>query len=296
MKRLPKPLKTILPLAIITATVAIIAYFFVKHPQIRHALKTTNPWILVLLIALYAVFTICLAAVYQATLGLCGQQLKRQENLLLAAYSSVINFFGPLQSGPGVRAAYLKQRHNIRLRDYTVATLVYYGIYAVLSVLFLFLGSHYWWAAIPLAVIAAIFSYMVIQMVIKRNKRKVTTSSLTFTSQSLGLLSLATLSQLVVQIIIYYVELHALHVHASWWQAMSYSGAANLALFVSLTPGAIGFRESFLLFSQKLHHIGTNTILAASIIDRAAYVALLGILCLVVVGFHASKRFRPAAT
>jgi uncharacterized membrane protein YbhN (UPF0104 family) len=73
---------------------------------------------------------------------------------------------------------------------------------------------------------------------------------------------------------------------------LSYTGAANLALFVSLTPGAIGFRESFLYFSQSLHHITTAQILSANLIDRAVYVIFLLLLLLVVLIMHVGKRLR----
>ncbi|HZL07693.1 MAG TPA: hypothetical protein VFC50_00680, partial [Candidatus Dormibacteraeota bacterium] len=80
--------------------------------------------------------------------------------------------------------------------------------------------------------------------------------------------------------------------HISWGQAMSYSGAANFALFVSLTPDAIGFRETFLVFSHRLHHVSTANILSANVIDRGAYVIFLLLLFVVVLSLHAKDRLR----
>jgi len=71
-----------------------------------------------------------------------------------------------------------------------------------------------------------------------------------------------------------------------------YTGAANFALFVSITPGAIGFRESFLLFSQHLHHIDSSTIVAANLIDRSVYIVLLLLLAAGIFGTHAQRRFK----
>jgi uncharacterized membrane protein YbhN (UPF0104 family) len=76
-------------------------------------------------------------------------------------------------------------------------------------------------------------------------------------------------------------------------QAVIYSGAANLSLFVALTPGAIGFRESFLLFSRHLHHISNSSIVAANIIDRAMYIILLLILALFIFATHSQRRLKP---
>src|SRR3546814_18562946 len=67
----------------------------------------------------------------------------------------------------------------------------------------------------------------------------------------------------------YFIELTHVDPSVTIWQTIVSTAAANLALFVSLTPGAIGFRESFLLLSQQLHGIPTDSIIGASFIDRA---------------------------
>jgi uncharacterized membrane protein YbhN (UPF0104 family) len=76
-------------------------------------------------------------------------------------------------------------------------------------------------------------------------------------------------------------------------QSVIYAAAANLALFVSLTPGAIGFRESFLLLTRQLHQIPNDIVFAASIIDRAFYVVFLLVLFVVLLLFT-GNRFRKA--
>jgi len=100
----------------------------------------------------------------------------------------------------------------------------------------------------------------------------------------------ATAIQITAVAAAYAVELHIVGAHASLRQVLAYTGVANLSLFVSLTPGAIGIRESFLLFSTNLHHIARADIIAASLIDRAIYLAFLGLLFILAVGLHAKKR------
>ena len=73
---------------------------------------------------------------------------------------------------------------------------------------------------------------------------------------------------------------------------MTYSGAANFALFVSLTPGAIGFRETFLIFTEHLDRINTATVLSANVIDRSVYIVFLAILFLLAIGINLKKRLR----
>jgi uncharacterized membrane protein YbhN (UPF0104 family) len=86
------------------------------------------------------------------------------------------------------------------------------------------------------------------------------------------------------------VQLNAVDPGITASQVAVYTGAANLALFVSFTPGAIGFRESFLVFTQQLHHISNSTIVAANTIDRSVYVLMLLILGLVILATHARRR------
>ncbi len=98
-----------------------------------------------------------------------------------------------------------------------------------------------------------------------------------------------TLLQAGLQIALYATELHTLNPHIGFVQIMTYTGAANFSLFVALTPGAIGIRESFLLFSGRLHHIGSATIIAANIIDRGVYLIFLGALFALTLVLHARQ-------
>ena len=99
-----------------------------------------------------------------------------------------------------------------------------------------------------------------------------------------------TCGQLMTQALIYGIEIHSLNVSSSLARVISYTGAANFSLFVSLTPGAIGFREAFLEFSRQLHHFSTATILAANVVDRGVFLVFLGILFLVMLLTHARQR------
>jgi len=86
------------------------------------------------------------------------------------------------------------------------------------------------------------------------------------------------------------LELHSIHPETSVAQALTYTGVANFALFVSLTPGAIGIREAFLVFSQNLHHLGNTIIVGANLIDRAVYLLFLGLLFVMTLALHAKDK------
>jgi len=296
MKRLPLKVRKAIPVALVAVTAVLFAYLFAKHPEYRRTLASTNPWVLLLIGALYGVLILCFNWVYSITLRLCGEQLGGRENILLTCYSTIVNFFGPLQSGPGVRAAYVKQKRQVKIKDYTLATFVYYSMYAVVSALFILMGSgRHWPLALGLVFAVSAGCGGIVYLAHKRIARTGQKSAFRATPALLGILLLATICQLSVVALIYYVELRAVHTGASLMQAIVYGGAANFSLFVSLTPGAIGFREAFLEFSRQLHHIPTSGILAASVIDRSVYVVFLGVLFLLTVGMHLGDRFSKAA-
>jgi uncharacterized membrane protein YbhN (UPF0104 family) len=102
----------------------------------------------------------------------------------------------------------------------------------------------------------------------------------------------ATALQLAALVGVYYVELSSAAPGVSFGQVLTYTGAANFALFAAITPGAIGIREAFLVFSHNLHHISNTVIVAANIIDRAAYLIVLGIMFIMVLTLHAKDKLR----
>lgn len=233
--------------------------------------------------------TASLALVLFATVALCNTHLPLKDGILLTLWSSIINFFGPLQSGPAFRAVYLKKAHGVSLKTYGLATLLYYFFYAGVSGLFVLSGILTWYVLVGFVFVAVLALLLFL-----RSAHPFARRLRTLPLKRAYLLAVATVLQLVVVAIIYSLELRSIDAAISIHQAIIYTGAANFALFVSITPGAIGFREAFLVFSEKLHHISSATILTANVLDRALYVSLLAILFLVAVSLHARARLNRA--
>lgn len=268
--------RSVLSLLVITATVVVFVLYFNKHPEVRRQLQQLSLAALALLLVLYAFFIVSLALINNAALRLCRSRLGGGESLLLTMYSSVINFFGPLQSGPAFRAVYLKKKHGVTIADYTFASFVYYFFYAAISVILLFSSTLKWWLVpLGLGVLALVWvAYRAGAFRLKSGSR--------LDVKQWPYMAAASLLQVLLLLAIFYTELKIVMPSVSLSQAAVYTGAANLALFVSITPGAIGFRESFLVFSQNLHHISNATIVSANIIDRTVYIIMLGCLTLII--------------
>lgn len=277
-----KKMRSIASIALLMLTIWLFSRYLQTHPDLISQLRQVAPFSLFLLLALYGCMTGVLMLIMYYSLLISGTKITIKENALLSIYSSIVNFFGPLQSGPGFRAIYLKRRFRVNYKDFIRFSLLYYGFFAFFSALFLFGPSlPFWLAALIL------FGVIAVCAIVLRNQR-ISLGSLP--SQHVIKLGLATLLQVLLVALIYFIELRTVDSHTSFRQAIIYTGAGNFALFVSLTPGAIGFRESFLLLTNRLHHIPNDTVIAASVIDRGIYLVFLGILFGLALSLHAKDK------
>jgi uncharacterized membrane protein YbhN (UPF0104 family) len=285
---MPKKIRPVISLILLIIALAAGAFYVAGHHALLKQLSRTPPLTSLIVLALYIAMFGVLVLILSATLKICQVNLKGSENSLLNSHSLFINFFVPGQGGPAYRGLYLYKKHQLRVKNYIIATLLYYAIYAVVSVCLLLVGSRPWWQTILAVGAAAAVSWGVIQQYTKR--AQLDKNSLKLSATNLSYLTAVTVLQTIVQATIYAVELHSVNKHITISQVITYTGAANLALFVSLTPGAIGIRESFLIFTERLHHISSANIIIANIIDRSVYLIFLLILLIITFGWHIKNK------
>lgn len=265
---------------LVGATAVAATLFLRAHPQIIHRLYQTPPRTLTLLLLLYGVFMATLWLVFMAMLSICHTKIPKIETLSVTAYSSLVNFFGPLQSGPAFRAIYLKKRHRVSVKTFTKVSLYYYGFYSLFSAGYLLIGLI-GLRSVPILLLVVTSGYLLLRRSISQ------TNIDPGIWRSYLWLALATFAQVTVFAIIFFVELRSVNPSISLGQSFIYTGAANFALFVSITPAAIGFREAFVLITQQLHHIPTATLVTAGLIDRGVYIVTLLVTATALFGTHA---------
>lgn len=275
---------------VLLVTAGAFIYYLTQHPHTIDHLKHLPVVTLVGLVGLTIISFGCQILVMRASLHLYGKSMGQQENILFNAYSSLINFFGPGQSGPVFRGAYLKKKLDLGIKQYLFATLIYYAFFAVMSVLLIFVGEAPWWQTTILGAATTVAC----SIAIRWYKRHSQIKAARLDSKHIVRIGIATALQLIVQVMLYSTELHTIGAQVSIAQILSYTGVANLAMFAALTPGAIGIREAFLLFSERLHHIGSNAIVAANLVDRSVYLVFLGLLLVLVLSLHAKTKLQVA--
>lgn len=288
IKKPSRNLKLIASIAILIVTLAVFLLYVRHNPKVVTELLRVSPLELLKLIFLYALVVASQLAVLYFSLVFYGKKISPGDNFLISSYSSLTNFFGPTQAGSGVRALYLKAKMNVSIKDFIFVTLIYYGCYAALSIVMLLAGAGRIWLSILALVVVTIFSAGVINWYKKSRQLKQQKINL---AACLGILA-ATVMQVAVQSTIYFIEIVRFNPHTTFQQAISYTGAANFSLFVSITPGAIGIREAFLLFSERLHHVSSSVIVSAGVLDRAVYIVFLALLFVAVVALHGRRKLQ----
>lgn len=269
---------------IISLTLFAFGWYIKTHPGALDPLKSTPLYLIPVLLGLYVLFLLTNFAVTAITITISNKSYPLEDSFMLTIYSTLVNFFGPLQSGPGFRAVYLKKKIGLSIKDYTLATMLYYGAFLGISLVMMF-GLTY--PAATLAIVAVLGAGGLWFF------RKQTLATLI---RNFLIIGVVTLVQLLLVAAIYYLELRATGYSPSISSVLTYTGSANFALFVSFTPGAIGIRESFLYFSQNLHHIPTEHILSASLLDRSIYLIFLGVLFVISSSLHINKKIRLNTT
>ncbi len=283
-------LRPIISLFLLFVAISVGVYYLAHHKNLVDQLGNTPLLTTSTVLLLYLGIFGALLLILSASIRICNRQFGRKENVLLNAHSLFINFFIPGQGGPAYRGIYFYKRHGLKVRNYAVVTLLYYAFYAVISVFLLLLYVRPLWQTL-LGVILIAGACMVI---IKKysSRAKIHKDDLNLSGRNVLYLLLATGLQIIIFIAIYGTELHSVNKHIALSQVITYTGTANLALFVSLTPGAIGIRESFLIFTEHLNHISSANIVIANVIDRSVYLAFLLLLMVLTVVLHLKGRLQ----
>lgn len=272
---------------VLLLTVIVFSYYLWRHPELANQLRHTPLHVLAQVLLLYLAWFAAAGLALHATLRICGTPLRAGENILLNAYSTLVNFFLPGQGGVAVRGLYMKKRHQLPYSRYILATLLFYVCYAIVSAVMLLVSSRPWWQTC-LGLAAVIAGSLLVFGVYQRRTQTTVAEGASLTN--VAFLLVASFCQVAAQAAIFGRELRAIDPAITLPQVVTYTGAANFSVFVALTPGAIGIRESFLMLTRSLHHIETATIMAASTLDRAVFLVFLGVLFLFSQAFHAKKQ------
>lgn len=289
-----KNIRLVFVILVIIATFAIFGWYLASHPTVIDVLLHLSPWIIVLLTIAYLLTIVANALILHFSLSYVKRSTPLLDNVFLTGYSSIVNFFGPLQSGPGFRAIYLKKKYGVEIRRFIVATLIFYFFFGTINlavmIISAFLQFPEWRSIIIVSVLSGLVALVPLIILLRRTKRGNNFfRNIRFSDRSFWLIGVGALLLTLSTAFAFGIEIYHVASGISLWQVVVYTAVANLSLFVSLTPGAIGFREAFLVFSEHLHNLSTDVIAAASVIDRAFYIVFLLLLFIVLLAINSTR-------
>lgn len=218
-----------------------------------------------------------------------------KHSFFILIFTTLGNHLTPFRAGAGFRAVYLRKKFNFPYSQF-ISTLSGNYLVVLLVYSFITLASLIWirmergFYSLSLFIfIAGLFSFCLLLSLVRvkthkleiRSKWKLVSKTASVLKQAVdGWNRILSRRQLVFKLFlivfagfffvffIVFVEFKYVTARTPFASLLLYSGLSNLSLFVSVTPGALGIRESILIIFQNLLNLKTGDILNIAVIDR----------------------------
>lgn len=290
------------------AFIALFAWYFFGHLDSFRPLLDISALALILVALAKFVNHLINGVFMKLTIEVFTKKMNLLESIYVAILSAIGNFFGPLLGGTTIRAVYLKKKHNLTYSHFTSTLAGYYLIlFAVNNVLAIIAllaldgsgqrnGLLLFFGAWLVFLIGLMFARLPERGKLRRlDNHKIAKwfwsalyeievgwHRLLKTPMMLPKLCVLALAGFAVTYLTALVEFRAIGVPISAAALGLYTVISISSMLISLTPGAIGIRESLLLLTSSVMGVSNTQILQVSVIDRGASFLVLFILYLVI--------------
>ena len=279
-------------------------WYGLTNKDMLQALGNVAVWSLLLVAAGKMIVFVSNGLFTKWTAELFTKKFSLAHGIYITILSAIGNFFGPLLGGASIRAVYLKKYHNLSYSKFTATLMGYYLILfisnALLAILSLVLlpKTHQTGFLIGFFVVWLLFMVGIsfVRLPKRHRFKKLEQYKLSrFVLKVLyeieegwqvliknrvlltRLLFLAFLS-LGGTYFVSFIEFQALGIPLNVGALGLYTAIVATSLLLSLTPGAIGIRESLLVLVGTTLDISNHQIVQIAIIDRGVHFLLLGFL------------------
>ncbi len=215
--------------------------------------------------------------------------IKLKEHFLLSITTSFYNLIAPLKAGMGVRAIYLKKKHNLKYSDFIISffgtnvliiLINSLGALIIFSIIFFKTNTYNIYAYLIFICLTLTCFFIIFYKRTFKNKNKIfqTLNKLIIGWQKIvkhpKLLiqaSLLTTINIFITSIINFLIFKSLNQEISLIQSMYFSVMATLSLFINITPGSIGILEGLYIISGKILNIQPEIALLVALIFRLLF-------------------------
>ncbi len=289
--------KTIISVAILVILVAFAIYYLKDNISEFKQLTIANPYLLIIIIALFLLSYCLISIVTKNLLYPLGVYLKSGESFMLSVMTGFYNLITPFKGGMATRAIYLKRKYNFAYVNF-LATLTasYVIIFLVASTLGIISTLLiYYQTGILSGIILIIFIMTFLAMLfimfmspkfkerenkwlnrfikvingwhlIKNNKRVIAVTTI------------ITLIQILLSTLMLYLQFLTFGIEISFASALFLSAIGNLSILIGITPGNLGVGEAIIVFSALTIGITPAESLSAALLGRAVSLVVLFIL------------------
>ena len=258
-------------------------------------LRAAPAWVIAAMSALYVAARLPPADLLRAALASLGHRVGRVETFFVLMVQYYVNMLIP-RAGIGAPAGYMKVRHGVPVSDLgaaqvvtlTLTQFVCLGLAALGCQALLAATGAAPWDPILAAVFAAVAVFNAVPLFVPLPGSGAEPGSEPrggFLARFLGrvsracarlgrdrrLLARAFLGHAIVLLLRtarVQLSFRAVGVHVGFGQAFIASAAADVMFLVSITPGALGFREGGMVYAARVLGTTGDLALAAAVLDR----------------------------
>lgn len=263
-------------------------------------LRSAPLWVVLAMSALYVAGRFPPAEVLRSALASLGHRVGRVETFFVLMVQYYINMLIP-RAGIGAPAGYMKIRHGVPVSDLGAAQIValtltqfaVLGLAALACQLALAGAGAAKWDPLLGTVFAGVAVLSALPLLVRLPGPYIEPSPdgpggfitrflgrLSYACRRLGrerrLLARAFAGHAVVLLLRtarVQLSFRAVGVHVGFWQAFVASAAADVMFLVSITPGALGFREGGMVYAARVLGTTGDVALAAAVLDRLVLTA-----------------------
>ena len=299
--------KKILGNVLTVIILALFAWYFTQNIQDFKILLDINILHVILLFVIGLLMIVANSVFMKVCLSLFGRKIDIHESIRVTLISTAGNFFAPAGSGLGFRAVYLKKRHKLPYSDYISITLCNYVIVFMISAM---LGLVGLWAAqggvptssaYPLYVFfAGLLTISTVLLFVRFRERETVdteggaiarvkqvlvrmskgwTVVLSNKKVLVGLIGIV-VANAVLSVVQAYIVLESVGITISFGGLILYGILGALSLFINITPGNLGVKESVYVVFSGVIGLSTAQILSAAVVERVVTFVMIAALWL----------------
>lgn len=232
-------------------------------------LRSVNPLHILLIIIGQLLILLSSTLMFRYIIFASNQTISLQNAFRINAYSALVNFFGFLQGGVGVRAAYAKAYFKIPIKKFIYFTFIQYVTLFYISFLLIVCSLLAINNRFPMAMYTFLGGILGLYVISKYVFDKMQ-SKYVIPIRQLGLKGfvLINLIQILGCLLAYGIELAAIGANFSLSALVLYAAVTQFSVVLAVTPGALGIKEGLLLIASSQMALSVDDILLSSVLDR----------------------------